>query len=127
MNTTLKALELLDGVVSVSCKDQTIVVLATQNNINVLLQSTIETSGLKCSVVSMTLKILDVLDNEPLEGCDITGVKNALNKIKGVSDVVHETGSKRFQVWCIENIENNVLIDQVDGLTGFDATIVPDV
>ena len=59
-----------------------------------------------------------------LEGCDITGVKNALNKIKGVSDVVHETGSKRFQVWCIENIENNVLIDQVDGLTGFDATIV---
>ena len=40
-----------------------------------------------------------------------------------------EGDSKRFHVWCVEGGEANdqKLIEQVDGLTGFDAIVEPEV
>ena len=104
-------------------------VMVSQDNLGVVVKRTLDESGLVVNIISLAIKIVAVTDNEVLEECDVRGVKNALSKVDDVVGVMLEGDSKRFHVWCVEGGEANdqKLIEQVDGLTGFDAIVEPEV
>jgi len=124
------AVQLLDGVVSASFDGNDMIsVMVSQDNLGVVVKRTLDESGLVVNIISLAIKIVAVTDNEVLEECDVRGVKNALSKVDDVVGVMLEGDSKRFHVWCVEGGEANdqKLIEQVDGLTGFDAIVEPEV
>ena len=131
-----QALSLLAGVVSASFNPETklVAVLATKQNIGVLVQRTLESSGgvVAVDAVPVVMKTLRITDDEVLQTCDVNGVRTALLKMSSVLGVEPEDNDKEhkcFQVWCLAEDEDNhaALIEQVDALTGFDSVIGPEV
>jgi hypothetical protein len=124
------AVQSLDGVVSASFDGKDMIsVMVSQDKLDIVVKRTLEESGLAVNVISLALKIVIVTDNEVLEECDVRGVKNALSKVQDVVGVILEGDSKRFHVWYVVGggADDQKLVEQVDGLTGFDAIIEPEV